>query len=103
MEGKKADRLQRGPLNWSELQPPTLAKHMTCGRVSLSGASLVAGLKETALGDVCRKCLTARATVLLQHDGSAVLAQSDSGRLHQEVSEVAHTPAQGADLRRGPQ
>lgn len=42
-------------------------------------------------------------TFLFQHDSRAILAQSNSGLLHQEVSEVTQTPAQGADFRRGPQ
>lgn len=76
---------------------------MTCGRVNLSSALWVTGLTETTLGDLWRNCFMAYITFLFQHDSRAILAQSNSGLLHQEVSEVTQTPAQGADFRRGPQ
>lgn len=71
--------------------------------MNLSSALWAAGLTETTLGDLWGNCVMAYFTFLFQHDGRAILAQSNSGLLHQEVSEVTQTPAQGADFRRGPQ
>lgn len=71
--------------------------------MNLSSALWATGLTETTLEDLWGNCVMAYFTLLFQHDGRAILAQSNSGLLQQEVSEVTQTPAQGADFGRGPQ